>query len=66
LIHDFLYWQSDDTVHIVVMTFVKMIKPLQKILHNNHIFHGKFPYRQSQAFINNSFLKMCPKVWKSS
>jgi len=62
LIHDFLYWQSDDTVHSVVMTFVKMIKTLQMTLHNNYTFHDRFPYRQSWAFVHNSFLKTRPKV----
>lgn len=66
LIHDFLYWQSDDTVHSVVKTFVKMIKPLQNILHNNYIFHDKFPYRQSRTIVHNSFLKTCRNVPKSS
>ena len=62
IIHDFIYWQCDNTVHSVAMTFVKMIKPLQKILHNNYIFHDKFPYRQSPTFVHNSFLNTCMKV----
>jgi len=48
------------------MTFVKMIKPLQKILHNNYIFHDKFPYRQSWTFVHNSFMKTCRNEQKSS
>ena len=66
LVHDFLYWQSEDTVQSVVMTFVKITKPLQKILHNNYIFHDKFPYRQSRTFVHNLFLKTCQNVQKSS
>ena len=62
-IHDFLYWQSDDTVQSVVMTFVKMIKPLQKILHNNYVLHDKFPYRQPRTFVHNSFPETCRNVW---